>query len=93
MSRWMNDAFREGNKKELELTDLYKVLPTDRSEALGDKLTRAWKKQLEKCEKQNGNLDSTSKVEPSLGKAILTQFLSSYMLFGLFAFFEECVTR
>jgi hypothetical protein len=34
--RWMNGFFREGNsEKELELTDLYKVLPSDSSEALG----------------------------------------------------------
>jgi ATP-binding cassette subfamily C (CFTR/MRP) protein 4 len=37
---WINPLFRKGRKNDLILTDLFKALKEDESEALGDQLQR-----------------------------------------------------
>ena len=36
--RWMNSLLGEGNKKELEMEDIFEVRKQDESEVLGDRL-------------------------------------------------------
>ena len=38
LSRWMNSLLSEGNKKELEMEDIFEVRKQDESEVLGDRL-------------------------------------------------------
>jgi len=78
----MNELFRDGNKRDLEIQDLYQVLPSDNSESLGDQLGRHWD-----MGRQNGEAN----YSPSLRKAIAIQFSRKYMAIGIFAFLEECV--
>lgn len=67
--------FFKGRKRELVQDDLYQALDSHKSSVLGDKLSKAWDKELKKCE-ENGK-------EPSLLKAILNVFGWQIMLLGL----------
>jgi hypothetical protein len=87
--------FRLGYKRELELEDLYRVLPEDRSEHLGDKLCREWNRDVDRCEIFNKKLPpgSTKTQTPSLLKALIKVFACNYAILGIFPFMEECVLK
>lgn len=88
--RWLNGFFWEGSKRNLDIGDLHKVLPNDKSKKLGDRLSQEWDKELANCKSENEN---NTKAEPSLRKAIIRQFGWYFMGVGLLAFIEECFTR
>ncbi|XP_048454277.1 multidrug resistance-associated protein 4 [Rhincodon typus] len=80
---WLNPLFRIGYKRRLEESDLYKVLPEDGSERLGEELQRHWDEEVRKAQKQ-------ARV-PHLTKAILKCFWKSYIILGAFTFLEETI--
>ncbi|XP_078402042.1 ATP-binding cassette sub-family C member 4 isoform X2 [Cetorhinus maximus] len=80
---WLNPLFRIGYKRKLEENDLYKVLPEDGSERLGEELQRHWDKEVQKAKNQ-------ARI-PHLTKAILKCFWKSYIILGAFTFLEEII--
>uniref|UniRef100_A0A4W5NGB9 ATP-binding cassette, sub-family C (CFTR/MRP), member 4 n=1 Tax=Hucho hucho TaxID=62062 RepID=A0A4W5NGB9_9TELE len=48
---WLNPLFRIGYKRRLEEDDMYKVLPEDGSERLGEELQRHWDHEVQKAAK------------------------------------------
>ncbi|XP_078077780.1 ATP-binding cassette sub-family C member 4 isoform X2 [Mustelus asterias] len=80
---WLNPLFRIGNKRRLEENDLYKVLPEDGSERLGEELQRHWDKEVQKAKNQ-------ARI-PHLTKAILKCFWKPYAILGAFTFLEEII--
>ncbi|KAK6485739.1 multidrug resistance-associated protein 4-like isoform X1 [Huso huso] len=78
---WLNPLFRIGYKRKLEEDDMYKVLPEDRSERLGEELQWYWDKEVEQAKKD-------LRV-PKLTKAIVKCYWKSYAVLGAFTLFEE----
>uniref|UniRef100_A0A4W3I4Q7 ATP binding cassette subfamily C member 4 (PEL blood group) n=1 Tax=Callorhinchus milii TaxID=7868 RepID=A0A4W3I4Q7_CALMI len=77
---WLNPLFQIGYRRRLEEEDMYKVLPEDGSEMLGEELQRHWDQEVQVAEKEARN--------PHLGKAILKCFWKSYIVLGAFTFVE-----
>ncbi|KAG9492165.1 ATP-binding cassette sub-family C member 4 [Eleutherodactylus coqui] len=80
---WLNSLFLVGHKRKLEEDDMYKVLPEDTSERLGEELQGYWEEELQKAQKE-GRL-------PRLTKAIIRCHWKSYSVLGFFTFIEESV--
>ncbi|XP_033865352.2 ATP-binding cassette sub-family C member 4-like isoform X1 [Acipenser ruthenus] len=80
---WLNPLFRIGYKRKLEEDDMYKVLPEDRSERLGEELQWYWDKEVEQAKKD-------LRV-PKLTKAIVKCYWKSYAVLGAFILFAETV--
>ncbi|MGH0118924.1 UNVERIFIED_CONTAM: hypothetical protein FKN15_054918 [Acipenser sinensis] len=78
---WLNPLFRIGYKRKLEEDDMYKVLPEDRSERLGEELQWYWDKEVEQAKKD-------LRV-PKLTKAIVKCYWKSYAVLGAFTLIEE----
>lgn len=81
---WLNPIFKKGYKKELEVQDLYDVPDEDRSEKLGDRLEKEWRKELSQIKPGE---------KPKLLKALLRCFGMRFIFAGLLAFIEECGTH
>uniref|UniRef100_A0A8B9S7G7 Multidrug resistance-associated protein 4 n=1 Tax=Apteryx owenii TaxID=8824 RepID=A0A8B9S7G7_APTOW len=79
-SMWLNPLFITGHKRKLEEDDMYKVLPEDSSEKLGEEL-QYWDKEVQKA-KKDGRM-------PHLTKAIILCYWKSYLVFGIFTMIEE----
>ncbi|KAK3795777.1 hypothetical protein RRG08_031858 [Elysia crispata] len=79
---WLNPLFKKGYKGWLEESDMYNVCPSDSSKTTGEKLKRAWNKELER--QKLGK-------QASFLRALLRAFGVEYMLFGIIALFEEIV--
>jgi len=71
-----------GWRRELDLSDLYRIDRDDESSRLGDNLGREWSKEI------NGK-----KKKPSLLMAILRVFGPWYAFLGTFALIEECICK
>nr|XP_014354031.1 PREDICTED: multidrug resistance-associated protein 4 [Latimeria chalumnae] len=80
---WLNPLLKIGHKRRLEEDDMYKVLPEDSSEILGEQLQWYWDKEVFKAKKD-------LRV-PHLTKAIMNCYWKSYSLLGAFTFLEESV--
>uniref|UniRef100_A0A8B9PQ51 ATP binding cassette subfamily C member 4 n=1 Tax=Apteryx owenii TaxID=8824 RepID=A0A8B9PQ51_APTOW len=78
--RWLNPLFITGHKRKLEEDDMYKVLPEDSSEKLGEELQWYWDKEVQKA-KKDGRM-------PHLTKAIILCYWKSYLVFGIFTMIE-----
>uniref|UniRef100_A0A7M4FK98 Multidrug resistance-associated protein 4 n=1 Tax=Crocodylus porosus TaxID=8502 RepID=A0A7M4FK98_CROPO len=78
---WLNPLFIIGHKRKLEEDDMYKVLPEDSSERLGEELQWYWEKEVQKAKK--------AARTPHLTKAIILCYWKSYLVFGLFTLIEE----
>uniref|UniRef100_A0A8B9PI14 Multidrug resistance-associated protein 4 n=1 Tax=Apteryx owenii TaxID=8824 RepID=A0A8B9PI14_APTOW len=78
---WLNPLFITGHKRKLEEDDMYKVLPEDSSEKLGEELQWYWDKEVQKA-KKDGRM-------PHLTKAIILCYWKSYLVFGIFTMIEE----
>uniref|UniRef100_A0A8B9PF63 Multidrug resistance-associated protein 4 n=1 Tax=Apteryx owenii TaxID=8824 RepID=A0A8B9PF63_APTOW len=81
LNRWLNPLFITGHKRKLEEDDMYKVLPEDSSEKLGEELQWYWDKEVQKA-KKDGRM-------PHLTKAIILCYWKSYLVFGIFTMIEE----
>uniref|UniRef100_A0A8B9RQR1 ATP binding cassette subfamily C member 4 n=1 Tax=Accipiter nisus TaxID=211598 RepID=A0A8B9RQR1_9AVES len=81
LNRWLNPLFIIGHKRKLEEDDMYKVLPEDSSEKLGEELQWYWDKEVQKAKKRG--------KPPHLTKAIILCYWKSYLVFGIFTMIEE----
>ena len=88
--RWNNTFVWEGSKKNLTKEDLYRVITTDESQALGNKLEHEWNKELEKRKKAS---EKKSNYNPSLTKAIARAFAPRLLFLGIYLFLEEILLR
>ncbi|NXI28798.1 MRP4 protein, partial [Sterrhoptilus dennistouni] len=77
----LNPLFIIGHKRKLEEDDMYKVLPEDSSEKLGEELQWYWDKEVQKAKKRGKT--------PHLTKAIILCYWKSYLVFGIFTMIEE----
>ncbi|NWX88406.1 MRP4 protein, partial [Nothoprocta pentlandii] len=77
---WLNPLFIIGHKRRLEEDDMYKVLPEDSSEKLGEELQWYWDKEVQKAKKDGRT--------PHLTKAIILCYWKSYLVFGIFTMIE-----
>ncbi|KAM7238072.1 hypothetical protein CapIbe_011030 [Capra ibex] len=80
-SCWLNPLFKIGHKRKLKQDDMYSVLPEDRSQYLGEELQWHWDREVERAQRDAR--------EPSLTKAIMKCYWKSYVVWGIFTFFEE----
>ncbi|KAK7882506.1 hypothetical protein WMY93_028680 [Mugilogobius chulae] len=80
---WLNPLFKVGYGRKLEEEDMYKVLPEDASDKLGEKLQWHWDKEVKQAAKDLRL--------PSLGKALIHCFWKSYLLIGIYIFVEEII--
>ncbi|KAM4699820.1 ATP-binding cassette sub-family C member 4 [Discoglossus pictus] len=80
---WLNSLFLIGHKRKLEEDDMYKVLPEDSSERLGEELQWYWDKEIQEAQKESR--------QPKLTKAIIRCHWKAYSLLGFFTFIEESV--
>ncbi|XP_053792269.1 ATP-binding cassette sub-family C member 4 isoform X3 [Vidua macroura] len=78
---WLNPLFITGHKRRLEEDDMYKVMPEDSSEKLGEELQWYWDKEVQKAKKRGKT--------PHLTKAIILCYWKSYLVFGIFTMIEE----
>lgn len=72
---WIKDLFWKGYDKDLEVEDLYNILPNDRSEMLGDELEKYWNLEISSAKEKNR--------KPWLLRAILKAFGQLYIFVGL----------
>uniref|UniRef100_A0A3Q3XP58 ATP-binding cassette, sub-family C (CFTR/MRP), member 4 n=1 Tax=Mola mola TaxID=94237 RepID=A0A3Q3XP58_MOLML len=77
---WLNPLFRIGYKRKLEEDDMYKVLPEDASDRLGEELQRYWDREVEQAAK-----DLRS---PKLTKVLVQCYWRSYSVIGIYIFIE-----
>ncbi|KAJ7421392.1 multidrug resistance-associated protein 4 [Willisornis vidua] len=80
---WLNPLFITGHKRKLEEDDMYKVLPEDSSEKLGEELQWYWDKEVQKAKKRG--------KAPHLTKAIILCYWKSYLILGMFTMVEETI--
>ncbi|XP_070832533.1 ATP-binding cassette sub-family C member 4-like [Chaetodon trifascialis] len=80
---WLNPLFRIGYKRKLEEDDMYKVLPEDASDKLGEELQWYWDREVQQAAKDPR--------PPSLTKAIVQCYWRSYLLIGIYVFIEEVI--
>ncbi|CAB4055239.1 MEPCE [Lepeophtheirus salmonis] len=83
---WTLPFVRRGQRTNLGPDDLFRVLPSDESKGLSDRLEREWKK--ETIKKKTSNF-----YKPSLLKAMLRTFGPQSLLSLIIVLFEECVFR
>ncbi|XP_026684985.1 cystic fibrosis transmembrane conductance regulator-like [Diaphorina citri] len=82
---WTLGLFREGRKRDLEVTDLYEPLREHTSSYLGNKLERIWNEELITAKKRGR--------EPSFLRSLAKCFGPKMILYGLVLAFMECVLR
>ncbi|KAM6893784.1 ATP-binding cassette sub-family C member 4 [Xenentodon cancila] len=80
---WLNPLFKTGYKRRLEEDDMYRVLPEDGSERLGQELQRYWDHEVQNAAKELR--------KPSLTKVIVRCYWKTYSILGLFTLIEEAI--
>ncbi|KAM6985056.1 ATP-binding cassette sub-family C member 4-like [Aplochiton taeniatus] len=80
---WLNPLFRIGYKRKLEEKDMYKVLPEDASERLGEDLQRYWDIEVQRAEKDLR--------PPKLTSAIIQCYWKSYSTIGIYTLVVEFI--
>ncbi|KAL2087480.1 hypothetical protein ACEWY4_016308 [Coilia grayii] len=80
---WLNPLFAIGYKRRLEEHDMYRVLPEDGSQRLGEELQSYWDQEVRKAAKDL--------KEPSLSKAIIRCYWRAYAVLGIFTLVEEAI--
>uniref|UniRef100_A0A3B4TBB4 Multidrug resistance-associated protein 4 n=1 Tax=Seriola dumerili TaxID=41447 RepID=A0A3B4TBB4_SERDU len=80
---WLNPLFRIGYKRKLEEDDMYKVLPEDASDNLGEELQWYWDQEIQQAAKETR--------PPNLTKVIIQCYWRSYLLIGIYIFIEEVI--
>uniref|UniRef100_A0A4W5PPM5 Multidrug resistance-associated protein 4 n=1 Tax=Hucho hucho TaxID=62062 RepID=A0A4W5PPM5_9TELE len=80
---WLNPLFRIGYKRRLEEHDMYKVLPEDGSERLGEDLQWYWDQEVQRAAKDLRT--------PKLTKALIACYWRSYSVIGIFTLIEEII--
>ncbi|XP_041637494.1 ATP-binding cassette sub-family C member 4-like [Cheilinus undulatus] len=80
---WIGPILKLGYKKRLEASDMYGVLPEDRSETLGEELQRFWDNEVKKATKEL--------EKPKLMHALVKCYWRAYAGAGLFVFSMEAI--
>ncbi|XP_029315504.1 multidrug resistance-associated protein 4-like isoform X2 [Cottoperca gobio] len=80
---WLNPLFRIGYKRKLEEDDMYKVLPEDASDRLGEELQWYWNREVQQAAKDLR--------PPRLAKVLVQCYWRSYALIGIYIFIEEVI--
>ncbi|XP_014900369.1 multidrug resistance-associated protein 4 isoform X4 [Poecilia latipinna] len=80
---WLNPLFRVGYKRRLEEDDMYRVLPEDASQRLGEELQRFWNQEVEQAIKDLR--------PPRLARALIHCYWKPYSLIGMYIFIEEFI--
>ncbi|XP_076159035.1 ATP-binding cassette sub-family C member 4 [Alosa pseudoharengus] len=80
---WLNPIFSVGYKRRLEEGDMYRVLPEDGSERLGEELGSYWDAEVRKAAKELR--------DPNLAKAVIRCYWKPYAVLGIFTFIEEAI--
>uniref|UniRef100_A0A3P8UDT2 Multidrug resistance-associated protein 4 n=1 Tax=Amphiprion percula TaxID=161767 RepID=A0A3P8UDT2_AMPPE len=80
---WLNPLFSIGYKRKLEEDDMYKVLPEDASDHLGNELQWYWNQEVQQAAKDLR--------PPGLTKPLIKCFWKSYSLIGIYIFIEEII--
>ncbi|XP_041806324.1 ATP-binding cassette sub-family C member 4-like [Chelmon rostratus] len=80
---WLNPLFRIGYKRKLEEDDMYKVLPEDASDRLGEELQWYWDREVQQAAKDLR--------PPKLTKVLVQCYWRSYLLIGIYIFIEEVI--
>ncbi|KAM4559458.1 ATP-binding cassette sub-family C member 4-like isoform 1-T1 [Odontesthes bonariensis] len=80
---WLNPLFRIGYKRKLKEDDMYKVLPEDASETLGEELQWYWNQEVQQAAKDLR--------PPKLSKVLIQCYWKPYSLIGISIFIEEII--
>uniref|UniRef100_A0AAX7UNR1 Multidrug resistance-associated protein 4 n=1 Tax=Astatotilapia calliptera TaxID=8154 RepID=A0AAX7UNR1_ASTCA len=80
---WLNPLFRIGYRRKLQEDDMYKVLPEDASDRLGEELQRYWNQEIQQA--------ANDLRSPKLTKALIECYWKSYLLIGSYIFIEEVI--
>ncbi|XP_041822005.1 ATP-binding cassette sub-family C member 4-like isoform X1 [Chelmon rostratus] len=80
---WLSPLLHLGQKKRLEESDMYRVLPEDQSEILGEELQRLWDHEVRKATKELR--------KPNLSRVLIKCYGKSLILAGLFVFSLEAI--
>ncbi|TDH06860.1 hypothetical protein EPR50_G00117660 [Perca flavescens] len=80
---WLNPLFSIGYKRKLEEDDMYKVLPEDASDRLGEELQWYWNREVQQAAKDL--------CPPRLAKVLVQCYWRSYALIGIYIFIEEVI--
>uniref|UniRef100_A0A8C8I6P8 Cystic fibrosis transmembrane conductance regulator n=1 Tax=Oncorhynchus tshawytscha TaxID=74940 RepID=A0A8C8I6P8_ONCTS len=83
ITHWLNPLFRIGYKRRLEEDDMYKVLPEDGSERLGEELQSLWDHEVQKAAKDLRT--------PKLTKVLIKCYWKPYAVLGIFTLIEEVI--
>uniref|UniRef100_A0A674F5S8 Multidrug resistance-associated protein 4 n=1 Tax=Salmo trutta TaxID=8032 RepID=A0A674F5S8_SALTR len=83
VTSWLNPLFRIGCKRRLEEHDMYKVLPEDGSERLGEDLQWYWDQEVQRAAKDLRT--------PKLTKVLIACYWRSYSVIGIFTLIEEII--
>lgn len=83
---WTIPLFHTGTQRKIQLLDLYKALPEDKSEGLGDRLEYQWNKQVKNAREKPNR-------KPSLLVALIKTFFWEYSIYGVFFFLQHVVLR
>ncbi|XP_025405942.1 probable multidrug resistance-associated protein lethal(2)03659 isoform X3 [Sipha flava] len=82
---WTLKLFKTGQKRDLEINDLYSTLNDHSSSSLGNELKKKWRIELARAKKSNR--------QPSLLRALLQMFGPKLMLYGFLLSIVEIVLR
>ncbi|KAM4561745.1 ATP-binding cassette sub-family C member 4-like [Fundulus diaphanus] len=80
---WLNPLFRVGYKRRLEEADMYRVLPEDASERLGEELQRYWNQEVQQA--------AEDLRPPRLTRALIQCYWKPYLFIGTYIFIEEVI--
>nr|XP_046238010.1 ATP-binding cassette sub-family C member 4-like isoform X2 [Scatophagus argus]XP_046238011.1 ATP-binding cassette sub-family C member 4-like isoform X2 [Scatophagus argus]XP_046238012.1 ATP-binding cassette sub-family C member 4-like isoform X2 [Scatophagus argus]XP_046238013.1 ATP-binding cassette sub-family C member 4-like isoform X2 [Scatophagus argus] len=80
---WLTPLLHLSQKRRLEESDMYSVLPEDRSEVLGEELQRFWDREVRKATKELR--------KPKLARVLIKCYGKSYAVAGLFVFSLEVI--
>ncbi|XP_077583755.1 ATP-binding cassette sub-family C member 4-like [Stigmatopora nigra] len=80
---WLNPLFRIGYKRRLEENDMYKVLPEDASDRLGEELQWFWNQEMKMATKEQR--------QPELTTALIKCYWRPYVLIGVYIFLQEVI--
>ncbi|TMS06141.1 Multidrug resistance-associated protein 4 [Larimichthys crocea] len=80
---WLNPLFRIGYKRKLEEDDMYKVLPEDASDRLGEELQWYWDREVQQAAKELRT--------PKLTRVLVQCYWKSYLQIGVYIFIEEVI--
>uniref|UniRef100_A0A3P9MIE5 Multidrug resistance-associated protein 4 n=1 Tax=Oryzias latipes TaxID=8090 RepID=A0A3P9MIE5_ORYLA len=80
---WLSPLFRTGYRRKLEEDDMFRVLPEDASNRLGEELQRYWTQEVQQAKKKL--------QPPKFSKALIQCYWKSYLLIGVYIFLEEVI--